>query len=197
MINLLPTDKKQATAYARRNTATIKWLTGVGLALVGIVVVTGGSLFYLRQDSSVLKKSIEESKASLTAQNEEATLKRAQEMSGNLKLAVDVLSNEVLFSKLLQRIGLVMPSGTVLQSLSLTSDIASNGISLEIGASDYESGSRAHANLNDANNGIFEKADIEDITCSAEPEAAPYYCLVTVRALFAKDNPFMLISEDN
>lgn len=196
MINLMPTGQKQAILYARRNTTLVRWLIGISLALVGIAAVTGGSLFYLREDSATLKNSIDQSKASLIEQDEEATLARAEEISGNLKLTVDVLSNEVLFSKLLQQIGLVMPRGTVLQSLSLTSNIASSGISLEVGAVDYESGSRAHVNLNDSANGIFERADLEDITCSTNAEDAPYFCLVSIRALFAKDNPFLLINKE-
>lgn len=195
MINLMPTGKKQAIQYARRNTTLVKWLVGISLALVGIAAVTGGSLFYLRQDSATLKESIELSKKNLEDQKETDTLARAEEISSNLKLTVDVLSNEVLFSKLLQQIGLVMPPGTVLQSLSLTSNLASSGITLEIGAVDYETGSRAHVNLNDSSNGIFEKADLEDITCANATEDAPYYCMVSIRALFTKDNPFLLINK--
>lgn len=193
MINLLPPARKESILYARRNASLVSWVLGVGIAGLGILAITGGSLFYLRQDSSTIRSSIEATQSDLAAQDEEAVLQRAEEMSGNLKLAVDVLSNEVLFSKLLQQIGLVMPRGTVLQSLSLTSDIASSGISLEISATDYQAGSQAHVNLNDPENGIFERADLENITCSNEDSAYP--CLVSIRALFVKDNPFLLISK--
>lgn len=198
MINLMPTPQKQAIYYARRNTVILNWLAGLGLALVGVVVIISGSLFYLRQDSSTLKTSIDNDKKHLSAQKEEETLARAEEMSGNLKLAVDVLSNEVLFSRLLQQLGLVLPRGTVLQSLSLSSNIASSGINLEISAVDYESGSRAHVNLNDPDNGIFERADLEGITCSEADSSDPAYpCQVSIRALFGADNPFLLIGGDD
>lgn len=194
MINLLPTSSKESIQYARHNSLLLRWIFSLLIAAAGILVITGGSLFYLRQDSSNIKYSIESTEAELKERGEEATLQQVDEMSGNLKLAVDVLSNEVLFSELLQQIGLVMPEGTVLQTLGLSSDIANTGISLEIIATSYQAGSQAHVNLNDPENGIFEHADLENITCSSEDEAYP--CTVSIRALFVENNPFLLISKD-
>lgn len=200
MINLLPPDHKQAIRFARFNSTLVKWLSGIGIAAAGIAVITGGSLFYLRQDSSSLRTSIEHSKAELESRKEDATLQQAAEMSGNVKLAVDVLSNEVLFSKLLRQIGFALPAGTVLQSLSLTSDLGNTGIDLQIGSLDYETGTRAHVNLNDSSNGIFEKADLNSVTCETgteEEEPSPYPCQVSIRALFMEENPFLFISKEN
>lgn len=198
MINLLPTEQRKATLFARRNTTLVRWLIGILVATAGIAVITGGSLFYLKRDSSALKNEIDKTKAELVDQNEKKVLDRAEEMSGNLQLAIDVLSNEVLFSKLLQSIGEVMPPGTVLQTLALTNDIASQGIDLEIGSVDYESGTRAHVNLNDSKNKIFERADLQNIKCGNldEESASIYECTVSIRALFSSDNPFMLISKE-
>lgn len=198
MINLLPPRKKQTIIYARRNTVIVRWLVGLGAALTGIALVTGGSLFYLRQDSKALKSSIETMQATLVEQKEDETLRRAQDMSGNIKLAVDVLSNGVLFSQLLEELTRILPSGTVLKNLSLTDNIASAGLSLEIGALDYEEGSKAHVNLNDPSNGIFQRADLEGIICDEnDEESAPYICLVKIRALFTDNNPFLLISKES
>jgi hypothetical protein len=174
MINLLPTEQRKATLYARRNTILVRWLTGILAATAGIAVITGGSLFYLKQDSSALRNDIDKTKADLVAQNEKETLERVEQMSGNLKLAVNVLSNEVLFSKLLQSIGLIMPPGTVLKSLSLTNNIASQGIE----------------------NGIFDKADLQSVTCNEADTETIYVCTVSIRALFKSDNPFLLIGKD-
>lgn len=198
MINLLPTEQRKATLFARRNTTLVRWLIGILVATAGIAVITGGSLFYLKRDSTALKNEIDKTKAELVKQDEKKTLDRAEEMSGNLKLAVDVLSNEVLFSKLLQSIGEVMPPGTVLQSLSLTNDIASQGIDLEIGAIDYESGTRAHVNLNDSTNEIFERADLQTVKCDNQNEESTsiYVCTASIRALFSSNNPFMLIGKE-
>ena len=197
MVNLMPPAHKEATLYARRNTALLRWVTGAGIAVLLLVLVAGAGLFYLKQDSKSYQKSIEDTKAALAAQNEAETLKRVQEISENLTLVVDVLSDEILFSKLLQSIGEVMPSGTILQDLSLTSDLK-GGIDLRIGSVTYESGTQAHVNLRDPDNGIFEKADLISLSCTANQAADPRYpCQAQIRALFNQEsNPFLLLNQD-
>jgi len=196
MINLMPPERKSAILYSRRNSVLLRWITGVSIAAIGLVFLTGGGLFYLRQDSKTLQKNIDDTKVRLSAEKEAETLKRVEEISGNIKLVVDVLSDEVLFSKLLQQIGLVMPSGTVLQDLELTSDLQ-GGLTLRIGASSYQTGTQAVVNLKDPKNGIFQSADLENLSCSAGATDPRYPCTADVRALFNKDNnPFLFLSQD-
>lgn len=195
MINLLPTEHKQSILYARRNSNIVRWLLGIAVALAGIGIITGGSLFYLKQDSDTIQTSIDKTKNLLKEQKETETLARVEQMSGNLKLATEVLSNEVLFSKLLGSIGEVMPPGTALQSLSLTNNIASTGINLEVVAVSYEAGSRAHVNLNNPENGIFSRSDLLNITCLPENDDSRYPCTVSIRALFKEKNQFLLINK--
>lgn len=196
MINLMPPAHKEAILYARRNSILMSWILGIGIAAAGILLVAGGGLFYLKQDTSSYRKSIEETKAELAAQDEAETLARVGEISGNLKLAVDVLSHEVLFSKLLQQIGEVMPQGTILQDLSITSNL-SGGLNLLIGATTYQAATQAQVNLADKSNNIFEEADIVSLTCVAEDAPDPRYpCTASIRALFLKDNnPFLLLNQ--
>lgn len=197
MINLIPPVHKDTIQYGRRNSMMIRWILAIALALAGLGIITAGGLFYLQQDTNALKTSIDETKRSLNNQDEAGTIKRAEEMNGNIKLALDVLSNEIQFSKLLQKIGEIMPPGTILESLSLTSELSGVGIDLSIGAQSYEAGTRAHVNLNDSSNGIFEKADLNNISCgnnADRPEGYP--CLVDIRALFkADDNQLFLVEE--
>ncbi len=196
MINLMPPAQKEAILYARRNSLLIKWATGIAAAAAGLVLVTGGGLFYLKQDSKAYQESISQTKSHLAAQNEAEVISRAEEMSGNLQLVVGVLSNEVLFSKLLQAMGQILPAGTILESLTLSNTLE-GGIDLQIGASGFESGVRAQANLADPANKIFEKADIGEVSCPPESTDA-YPCKVEVRALFAKDSsPFLKLNQES
>jgi hypothetical protein len=196
MINLMPSEHKKSVMYARRNTFLIRWVTGVTMAAVGIVLVAGGGLFYLKQDIKSYQKSINETKANLEAQEQTETLNRVSEISGSLKLVVDVLSSQVLFSELLPRIGEIMPSGTVLQNLNLSSGLQ-GGIDLEVGAVSQQAGAQTQVNLADKSNGIFEKADIVTLNCTTSSDAGPYPCQVTIRALFINgENPFLLLNKE-
>lgn len=197
MINLIPPAHKESIIYARRNSRLVGTMISILFVVLGAAIITGGSLFYLRQDTASVQKSIDQSKDNLAAQKETETLARAKEMSDNLKLAVDVLSNEIKFSELLAAIGEIMPPGTVLESISLTNQVFGIGIDLEVGARDYETGSRAYVNLNDSSNKIFEKADLVNIACDAGTRSAAYPCYASIRALFAKDNPFLLIGDSD
>jgi hypothetical protein len=186
MINLMPPEKKEVIWYARRNSILIKWVMGIAAAGLGILLVAAGGLFYLKQESKSFQRSIDETKKQLVSQNEEETLKRAEEMNGSLQLAVDVLSKEILFSKLLSRVGQLLPPGTVLENLNLTSELQ-GGLDLSVGAVSYEAGVRAQVNLADPNNGIFDKADLGAVTCGSDP-SADYPCTASLRLLFSKDN---------
>ncbi len=196
MINLMPPAKKSEIIYARRNSFLIRWLMGICLAALGIALITGAGLFYLKQDSKSHQDSIRDTRALLAEQKEAETIKRAEEMSGTLQLAVDVLSKEILFSKLLQKIAQVIPPGTVLKSLSLDSELQ-GGLDLEVSASSYATGVRAQVNLADPNNGIFERADLGDVTCLTNPEEpTDYPCTATMRALFDQDhNAFLKLNQ--
>jgi Tfp pilus assembly protein PilN len=197
MINLMPPAHKQSVLYARRNTFLIRWVMGLVVVSACLVVVTGGGLFYLKQDTSANQKTVDQTKADLKAQKEDETLARVSEMSSNLKLVVDVLSNEIMFSKLLQQMAQVMPPGTVLQNLSLKSTL-SGGMDLEIAARSYEDGVRAQVNLADPQNAIFQKADIGEVSCvdAGAAQTAGYPCTAKMRVLFAKDSsPFLKLNQ--
>ncbi len=192
MINLIPTDHKQAISYARQNSKLIGWLTGILVAVVGLAIIAGGGLFYINQDINTYKATIDNSKQKLKAENEEETLARVDEISGRLSLVVDVLSREVLFSKLLPHVGSLMPNGTVLDNLSLSRDQV-GGIDLSIGAVDEFAASQALVNLQTSENILFTGADANSVTCENKDTA--YACTVSIRAVMVEDNPFLLLNQ--
>ncbi len=106
---------------------------------------------------------------------------------------MQVLSREVLFSKLLTQIAAVTPTNTSLTDLSI-SNVAG---SLDITAisSDYQSATQLQVNLEDPRNKIFSKADIQNITCNPDATDPRYPCSVRIKALFSDDNPFLFINK--
>lgn len=196
MINLLPPDVKESVIYARRNTHLLHWSIVLATSVLVIAsIVIGGQLF-IGQAIKSNNQQLAESQAQLKLQKVEDTQKRVQDMSSSLKLVVQVLSKQVLFSKLLQQIGSVMPPNTVLTNLSINK--LQGGIDLQAGAIDYQSATQVQINLSDPSNKIFTKADLVNIQCnsgsSETSSVSKYPCSVTVRAQFAQNNPFSLIS---
>lgn len=192
MINLMPSDMKQEIFYARRNTTLRKWLFGFAVALAGVGLIVFVGLLYMKSSIKNYQTQINETRQTLQAQKVDETQKRVEEISSNTKLATQVLSREILFSKLIRQIGRTLPSNTVLKSLQI--DKAQGGLQLNAGATDFNAATQLQLNLQDPKNGVFEKADINTINCgvSANPGALP--CDVSLQALFSKNNSYLYIT---
>lgn len=194
MINLLPPDVKQDVVYARRNAMLVKWISVIIACAFGAFAIIGFGQLYLNQSVATYQKQIEEGQERLRIQKLEETQARVSEISGNLKLVVQVLSREILFSKVLRQVGASIPSGAILTELTINK--VEGGIDLTFEAKDYQTGTQILVNLQDKENKVFEKADIEEIRCTADVAAGNTYpCSVTMRALFGDNSPFLFINE--
>jgi len=193
MINLLPPDVKQNIAYARHNTKLLRWSVAllIGIAGVGIVVIFG--LFYMHQSINAYATQRQRTQDELKVQKLDETQKQVEDLSSSLKLVVQVLSREVLFSQLLKQIGAAMPAKSSLTGLQISK--TQGGIDLTAVAADYNTATQVQVNLQDPANKIFDKADITNITCASTSTADPRYpCTINIRAQFAKNNPFLFIN---
>ena len=193
MINLLPPETKQAYRYARRNHTLMHWIVASAFSLAGGALLAGGGFLYLNQSISDVNKRIDSTNQQLTAQNLAGVQKQVTTISNNLKLTVQVLSQEVLFSKLLKQLASVTPNNTILTNLAISQ--TQTGVDITAQTTDYAAATQMQVNLADPKNQIFSKADIIGITCSGNTASSKYPCTVTLRALFSSDNPFLFIND--
>lgn len=195
MINLLPSDLKQSLSFAHHNTKLVKVIIGLAIGIVGLAIVIAGGWLYLQQETNLYKDTVSKAEKSLEEQNEKKTLARVQDISNSLKLSVNVLSQEILFSKLLRQVGAAMPPNTVLQDLKLSSEL-DGAVELQAGAKDYNSATQIQVNLEQHPNSVFSKADLIRVTCtppeSAQGDAA-YPCKAQLTAVFSQNNDFTLL----
>jgi hypothetical protein len=193
MINLLPPDIKQNYSYARRNTKLIRWVVAFSFAFVGLAVLSVGGIFYLNQTAKSYDKQVNVQQAALKSQNQAATVKQVTEISTNLKLTLQVLSKQVLYSQLLKQLATIIPSNTALSNLNISQ--VQGALDITASAADYAAATQLQVNLSDPSNKIFTKADIVSISCAtATPgsqQSQKYPCTITVRALFAPNNPYL------
>lgn len=196
MINLLPPEVKSGYHFARRNVILRHWVTAFLVALIGLGVLGTYGLLALHESTMSYNGQIVAAQATLQKEQLNQTKRQVEDMSNSLKLAVQVLSNEVLFSKLIQQIGAVMPGGTVLTGLTIGQ--VQGGLELTAQSTDYTAGTQIQVNLADPTNKIFSKVDIESIKCGGGTEATTqsiYQCKVQLRALFNADNAFLFINQ--
>ena len=196
MINLMPPEVRSSIGYARQNTRLRRSAIGLSVLLVSILIAFLVGFLFLKQTSNSLAKQLDTGKSQLALQDEEKVKKQVEDLTSTLKLSVQVLSKEVLFSKLLKQVGSVMPRGSILTSLSINE--TSGGIDLQAKATDYQTATQVQVNLQDPKNLLFEKVDIVNVQCqsgsaAADSTANRYPCTVQMRALFNKTNSFLFI----
>jgi len=189
MINLLPPAMKESYHYGRANRHLLRWLTVFGIGIVGAVLITAFGYLYLNQTISDYKDQVATSKQQLETQNLTGVQTQVKDISNNLNLVVRVLSQQVLFSELLQQLTTLMPSDTNLTGRSISQTQGAIDITAE--AKNYNAAAQIQVNLTDPNNQLFSKADIVSITCSGQNA---YPCTVSLRALFSSNNPYMFIN---
>ncbi len=190
MINLSPDDYKESLRYARRSSKLLRWVGGTLIILIAVLLTQLIGFTYLKSETKRYQKINASITQDLKNNDLEGTLKTVENISGSLKLIVQVLSKQVLFSELIKQVGSVMPENTVLSNIEISN--VEGGIDLSAETKDQESATQIQVNLMDPNNKLFDKVDIVSISCG---ESNPTYpCRATFRALFTKDNPFLFVN---
>lgn len=183
MINLLPPQHAAAIHYGRQNTVIRGWLVGIGAAIVGLLVLLAGGWVYMNSQTKNLQKNINVTNQQLQVQNLSKVQADAKEITGDIRVINQILSQEVRFSDLIQAIGNDMPPGAVLGSLSLSNKV-SGALDLSASAKDYASATQVAVNLTNSQNNLFSKVDIISVGCSSASNLT-YKCTATLRALFS------------
>lgn len=193
MINLLPPQVITDYRYARRNVILRRWVVAFVIAFAGLGALGSYSLYSIRQSTSDYTKKVESTQSYFEKEKYAGTQTRIQDVSNSFKLVVKVLSQEVLFSQLLQQMGSAIPDNANLTSLNISQ--TQGALDISAVAIDYATATQVQVNLADPRNKIFSKADIVNISCGGTTSTNPKYpCNVNIRALFAEDNPFLFIN---
>ena len=194
MINLLPPDTKEAYKYAGLNKVLLRWVIGAAIGLVVACLLLGAGYIYLNQSIATATTQIADGKKELQNQNLPKVQKEVTSISNNLKLVVQVLSKEILFSKLLKQLAAVTPSNVILTNLVITQ--TQGGVEITAQTTNYDAATQLQINLADPKNQIFSKADIVSINCTGSGDTAnsDYPCTADIRALFAANNPFLFVN---
>ncbi|HSW77527.1 MAG TPA: PilN domain-containing protein [Candidatus Chromulinivoraceae bacterium] len=137
MINLLPHEEKRQLQAARTNTLLIRYnifLLGV-IGFMGIAI--GITYIYLSSTFNTAAQTIQSNQANVVQYA--SVQAQAQLFRDRLSTAKQILDNEVTYSKVVLEIAQLIPSGVVLQTLSLDSGTFGTPTTLTGQAKDYAS----------------------------------------------------------
>jgi hypothetical protein len=197
MINLLPTEAKEEARYGRRNRKLAFASGAICLMIVALGALTLFGQYYLSQSKNQYNASGLVVIQRIKDQNLEQSQKGLEALAVNFKIASQLLGKQILFSKLFPKLAEIIPKGAYVRQLSI--DEKSTYLQFEIGAPTRELANQGYINVADPKNGLFEKADLLDISCS-DPSATTSTidqataCTATVKALFRNDSPFLLLN---
>lgn len=195
MINLLPPDIKQAYRYAGRNVGLARWVTASVVAVILLGAIGTYGWLNLHQSTTSYSDQVASAQTQLRKAKLTETNAQVQDITNSFRLVVKVLSQEVLFSKLLKQMATVLPQGAYLTNLDITTIQSGSGLDITANATNYQTGTQVQVNLADPANKIFAKADIESITCGKTASDPTHPCVVVLRAQFAANNPFLFINQ--
>lgn len=194
MINLLPPELKREYRHARYNRQLTRWSGAFLAAIAGVIVITGIGYFIMNNAVESYQSKVAIAQTRLASQNITGVEQKVSDISENLKLLVDVLSKEVLFSKLLEQLGTITPSNAILTDLSISQGDSAIDITAE--TTDYQAATQLQVNLASPSNKIFSNADLINISCSTSAQLTNpnYPCTATLRAQFTGSNPYLFIN---
>ena len=191
MINLLPPDVKKEYIYAKINVTLRNWILICLIALVGLGAIATYGMVSLKQSKRHNNAEIVAAQNTLQKEKFSQVEQQVQDFSNSFQLVVKVLSQEILFSKLISQMGAAMPKNAYLNGIKI--DLPQGGLNISANAVDFKSATQVQVNLADPNSKLFSKVDIVNITCGLDSVDKNYPCNINMRALFSTDNPFLFI----
>jgi hypothetical protein len=118
MINLLPEESKKDIRAARSNVTLLNYILILGLGVIFLGIICGGVYFVLLGTQADAERliAVNNSKSSAYASvQQQGTALRA-----GLSSAKTILDQEVVYTKILTGIAALMPTGVVLNGLTLS-----------------------------------------------------------------------------
>lgn len=196
MINLIPPETKRAYHYAQLNDRLLTWVVALIIGVLGLGAIGTYGWISVHRSIDSTSAQVASTVNTLSANHLTSIESQVQSISNDFTLVVKVLSQEVLFSKLLSRMAAVMPEGANLTSLNINTTSSGSALAISAEATNYTTATQVQVNLSDPTNGIFSKADLVSINCNAQGAQNPSYpCTVQLKAQFAANNQFLFINQ--
>ncbi|HPR09979.1 MAG TPA: hypothetical protein PLJ04_00180 [Candidatus Saccharibacteria bacterium] len=191
MINLLPADVKQDIGYARKNKVLFSWIIILLILLLAIVITIGFGLFFITQRANNLNRLATISEQRVVDQNLAEYQQKAEVFSNDLDIAVKLLENQLLFSKIIRTIGSVLPPGVTLGTLDYSAE--DEVLTLNVNGADQRLITTAFENISSSQektDNLFTKADLLKIDCNSLEGG----CTGSIVVLLNKNSEFYLIN---
>jgi hypothetical protein len=197
MINLLPENIKSEIIYGRRNRILAHWIMAVAVVIIGVSGMTVFGQIFINKNIHSLQSFAKTTQQRITDQNLAATQVQIKSLSDNFTTVTQLLSKQLLFSKMFVKIGGIIPSGAILSGITLSS--TDSGVDLNVAALDKTAATQAFVNISDPKNGLFDKADLVSVVCTTPTTgssdiSSKYPCTAIIRVVIKADSSFYFLN---
>lgn len=181
MINLMPYDTKKQTAAARFNVMLLRFVVILAFA-AGFLIMTSSAayLFLLNNKLSAEKQQI---KIDLSSS---PTQKRANTFRSNLTVSKSILDRQISYGDIVTEIGKTLPTGTVLESLSLNDTSLGTTTQLKILSTSSDNETELKQNIENSN--LFSNYKFESST-SSQKNSSKYPFVINISVTINKRGP--------
>lgn len=132
MINLLPDYNKKQIRAARTNVVLINYIIALSIAVVFLTLACSVVYFFLNSTKSTSEESVETGKQSTASYA--VVKKQADKMTADLLSAKTVLDQQISYSDIIMGIGAALPTGVIIDTISLSNDKIDAPIALKLRA---------------------------------------------------------------
>ncbi len=136
MINLLPYEEKKQLRAARFNTVLIRYLVTLWMGSIFMATIFAGAYYNLTLSKTSAEQLLSQNQSKSSAY--QSVQQQAATINANIASARNVLSQQILYSKVLISIGQITPQGVVIDKLSLSPSTFGTAITLQAYARDSD-----------------------------------------------------------
>jgi hypothetical protein len=156
--------------------------------LLGIMAITIVGQFYIKSNVSNLNKTIESTKQRINDQSLETRQAEISSFANNLKTVSSLLSDQLLFSKIITSLGEILPNGVTVLNIDFRS--TDSTIKLQLIGADEKAVTQGFVNISSAPSNLIQTADLENVDCSGQGG-----CTASVTILLNKDSEFYFLND--
>jgi len=197
MINLLPDGIKKEIIYGKRNRILVGWIFTVVAVIIAVGTMTVFGKIYISKNTDNIQSITELTKQRIEDQDLASTQKDVETLSNNFKTVTQLLSKQLLFSKLFVKIGSIIPDKAILSGITLSTEELA--IDLNIAATNRDAATQSFVNISDTKNGLFDKADLLSVSCNtgtaeASSMSSKYPCVAMIKVVMKADSNYYFLN---
>lgn len=175
MINLIPNASREEHVYGRRNRRLAALVLLIAFAAISVVAIMYISVGFVSSEQANVQKEIDDNK--LVIAKLESQTNEVDKVAARLDTTYRLFEKSIKFSEIVPEIGSLLPTGTIIDGLSLTGG-STDPLALSVSATSPDLIPVLQKNLVESE--IFEAADVISITPGGSAENYNYSASVSV-----------------